>query len=218
MELNEKLKSARIYNNISQKEAADKIGVSRQTFSNWETGKTYPDIANLIKLSELYSISLDDLLKGKEKSSAYVDYIDKAIAVIKNKQKIYKILEISVYLLILIVYLIMYFSSYRDLAAYTMNPFLIPTTIVIISLLIGIDKAWGKNRWFLILFFGITYGLAQQFTVYYNTLPEIGVLYDVIRIFNPANYSAGAFISFIGLGIGALARKFSDHSDEENEK
>ena len=76
----------------------------------------------------------------------------------------------------------------------------------------------GSKSWFLILFFGITYGLAQLFTVHYTPLPEIGVLYDVISIFNPANYSSGAFISFIGLGIGALARKFSNHSDEENEK
>ena len=50
--------------NLSQDELAEKIFVSRQTVSNWETGKNYPDIRSLLLLSTLFNISLDQLIKG----------------------------------------------------------------------------------------------------------------------------------------------------------
>jgi transcriptional regulator with XRE-family HTH domain len=49
---------------LTQQELADDLFVSRQTISNWELGKSYPDIDSLIRLSDQFSISLDDLLKG----------------------------------------------------------------------------------------------------------------------------------------------------------
>lgn len=52
---------------MTQENVAEKINVSRQTISNWENEKSYPDIISVIELSNLYSISLDDLLKGDEK-------------------------------------------------------------------------------------------------------------------------------------------------------
>ena len=48
---------------MSQDEFADKIYVSRQTVSNWETGKNYPDINSLILMSETFGVSVDTLLK-----------------------------------------------------------------------------------------------------------------------------------------------------------
>lgn len=50
--------------NLSQEELAEKVYVSRQTISNWETGKNYPDIHSLLLLSTLFDISLDQLIKG----------------------------------------------------------------------------------------------------------------------------------------------------------
>ncbi|KAE9560526.1 hypothetical protein ATN92_10280 [Companilactobacillus bobalius] len=50
--------------NFSQEELADKIYVSRQTISNWENNKSYPDIENLLILSTLFHISIDELIKG----------------------------------------------------------------------------------------------------------------------------------------------------------
>lgn len=63
MELSKQLKSARTDASLSQEELAKKIGVSRQTISNWENCRSYPDIGSLIKLSDLYGISLDAMLK-----------------------------------------------------------------------------------------------------------------------------------------------------------
>lgn len=49
---------------LSQEQLAEKVYVSRQTVSNWETGKNYPDIHSLLVLSTLFNVSLDQLIKG----------------------------------------------------------------------------------------------------------------------------------------------------------
>lgn len=62
--LGTRLKTARKNAQLSQIEAAKMMNVSRQSFSKWENDYNYPDIDNLVNLSELYQVSLDDLLKG----------------------------------------------------------------------------------------------------------------------------------------------------------
>lgn len=64
MELGKQIKKYRNEKSLSQGELAEKIYVSRQTISNWETDKSYPDINSLLLLSETFAISLDQLIKG----------------------------------------------------------------------------------------------------------------------------------------------------------
>ncbi len=64
MELGRQIKKYRIEANLSQEELADKIFVSRQSISNWENDKNYPDIKSLVLMSEVFQISLDNLIKG----------------------------------------------------------------------------------------------------------------------------------------------------------
>lgn len=64
MELGKHIKEYRTEANLSQEELADKIFVSRQTISNWENNKTYPDIKSLVLMSEVFRVSLDHLIKG----------------------------------------------------------------------------------------------------------------------------------------------------------
>lgn len=64
MELGSWIKKYRGELGISQEELAEKIYVSRQTISNWENDKSYPDVNSLIRLSEVFDISLDILIKG----------------------------------------------------------------------------------------------------------------------------------------------------------
>lgn len=64
MELNEQIRKYRGSMGLSQEELAEKIYVSRQTISNWETGKSYPDIHSLLLLSAVFGASLDQLIKG----------------------------------------------------------------------------------------------------------------------------------------------------------
>ena len=73
MEIGTKLKNARTAAGLTQENAAEDINVSRQTISNWENEKSYPDIISVIKLSDLYDISLDELLKGDTKMHRHLD-------------------------------------------------------------------------------------------------------------------------------------------------
>lgn len=68
MEISNQIKQRRTAAGISQEELADRIFISRQTLSNWETGKTYPDINSLLRLSEVFHVSLDELVKGDIKA------------------------------------------------------------------------------------------------------------------------------------------------------
>lgn len=61
MLVGQKLKEQRLQQNETQESIAIKLGVSRQTISNWENGKTLPDIDSLIKLSQFYKLSIDEL-------------------------------------------------------------------------------------------------------------------------------------------------------------
>ncbi len=64
MELHTQIKKYRSNLNLSQEELAEKVYVTRQTISNWENNKNYPDIHSLLLLSSIFHISLDQLVKG----------------------------------------------------------------------------------------------------------------------------------------------------------
>jgi len=64
MELSKQIKKYRVEANLSQEELADKVFVSRQTISNWENDKNYPDIKSLVLMSEIFEVSIDNLIKG----------------------------------------------------------------------------------------------------------------------------------------------------------
>jgi len=64
MELGGQIKRHRTRLGLSQEELADRIFVTRQSVSNWENGRTYPDLQSLLRLSDLFGLSLDELIKG----------------------------------------------------------------------------------------------------------------------------------------------------------
>ena len=64
MELGKQIKKHRQEVQLSQEELAERVYVSRQTISNWENDKSYPDVNSLVLLSETFQISLDNLIKG----------------------------------------------------------------------------------------------------------------------------------------------------------
>ena len=64
MEIGEQIKKYRTEMGLSQDRLAEKIFVSRQTISNWENNKNYPDVKSLLLLSCLFNVSLDMLVKG----------------------------------------------------------------------------------------------------------------------------------------------------------
>ena len=64
MELGKQIKKYRSELGLSQDALADKIYVTRQTISNWENDRNYPDVRSLVMLSTVFGISLDTLVKG----------------------------------------------------------------------------------------------------------------------------------------------------------
>ena len=64
MEIGKRIKELRTSRGWNQEVFAEKTYVSRQTVSSWENNKSYPDIKSLLLMSELFEVSLDDLIKG----------------------------------------------------------------------------------------------------------------------------------------------------------
>lgn len=85
MKIGDKLKNARIKKSMTQEDVADKLYVSRQSISNWENNKTYPDIGNVLALSDLYEVSLDELLKG---SDNFMKHLEESTDIVKSNKKL----------------------------------------------------------------------------------------------------------------------------------
>ncbi|WP_125703050.1 helix-turn-helix domain-containing protein [Lacticaseibacillus daqingensis] len=66
MIIGEQLRKARLAAGMSQEELAEFMAVSRQTVSNWENARSYPDIERVMRLAERYHLSLDELLRGDQ--------------------------------------------------------------------------------------------------------------------------------------------------------
>lgn len=71
MNLGHLLKEERKKQNLTQLQVAEKLYVSRQTISNWENERSYPDIESLVSLSKLYNVSLDYLVREEEEILNY---------------------------------------------------------------------------------------------------------------------------------------------------
>ncbi|MGX7140804.1 helix-turn-helix domain-containing protein [Facklamia languida] len=93
MTIGELLKEARLQAGMTQEKVAEAIGVSRQSISNWENDKTYPDVINVIALSELYQVSLDYLLKG---SKDYMKHLDESTDIVKSNKALIRSIVLGV--------------------------------------------------------------------------------------------------------------------------
>ena len=95
MNIGEKIRNAREEKNLTQTQAAESLMVSRQTISSWENGKSLPDILSVIRMSELYKISLDELLKGDK---AMMRKIEKDADIQKVERKLIKFAFIGIFI------------------------------------------------------------------------------------------------------------------------
>lgn len=105
MEIGKKLKDARMRSGFTQESVAERVNVSRQTISNWENEKSYPDIISVIELSNLYSISLDELLKGDEKM---MEHLEESTNVVKSTRKLIGAILLNIITVILLITLSMF--------------------------------------------------------------------------------------------------------------
>lgn len=103
MQIGAKLKAARTQSGLTQEQVADRIQVSRQSVSNGENERNFPDIISVIRLSELYGISLDMLLKGDE---AMMRHLDTSTNVVKSNRKLLIAIALNVLLIVALTLLI----------------------------------------------------------------------------------------------------------------
>lgn len=94
MNFGDKLKSERKKRNWSQDYLAEKIYVSRQSVSKWETNKNYPSIEVIINLSDLFEITIDELLRSDEGLKEKIIKDGKSTVTFSIKTKLLSILGI----------------------------------------------------------------------------------------------------------------------------
>lgn len=77
MTLGEKIQQLRKASGLSQDQLAEQLDVSRQSISKWELNDAMPDAKRLVRLSELFNVSIDELLKDNQESNKVSDYESK---------------------------------------------------------------------------------------------------------------------------------------------
>ena len=83
--LGQNLKDIRIKNKYNQEDIAEQLGVTKQTISNWEKGKSTPDINHLIKLANIYQVTLDSLI-GIDKRTEDIELLNIILNMRKEKK------------------------------------------------------------------------------------------------------------------------------------
>lgn len=123
MDFNNRLYQLRKQKGLSQEELANRLNVSRQTVSKWEVGDSTPDMEKLIAISDLFDVSLDKLVMGKEdeekppstSKSELVTVLNEKVLTNKNKKRVKNILKVvgiilAAILLIDVISMIIYFA------------------------------------------------------------------------------------------------------------
>ena len=217
MEIGSKLKKARTEKGFTQEQTADALGVSRQTVSNWENNRSYPDIISVIKMSEIYSISLDHLLKEDDsmsKKQTYMDYLEESTNTVKAKRNLEKVILFSVYFLVWAIAEVVFWTVKGEMTAiYTVifRWLLLPLLTLIVTAIIARNDYWGKANWFCVPAAAAVFFLTIPYTRFaFNDLPpdaNIGTVATFAFIWPNFRYMiVGILAALCGLSFGSLMR------------
>ena len=216
MDIGKKLRDARNAAGLTQESAAESLGVSRQSVSNWETGKTYPDIVSVIRMSGLYSVSLDCLLKEEKTVSNdlnYLNYLEESTNVVKSRRRLGKLVLVAAYLVIWTVSVAFFWLavSGSDAGAYAVLVIwgAIPLTTFVISLLIGANGYWGRRKWWTVPILALMYTLIPFLTFTLANAASTGVSAGdiAVNLDDLITLPIGAVVSAAGLAIGTGIEK-----------
>ncbi len=207
MDIGSKIKEARLAAQMTQEAVADALGVNRQTVSSWENSKTYPDIVSVIRMSDLYKVSLDHLLKEESTTPpAYLDYLAESTDTVRSNDRKRKTILISVCLFIWAAAILVFwfFLNPGDAIGYSIafEVVLLPVTIFVFSLLIGRNHFFGHLKWLATVVCGLLYMLANYATFLAANMASVGVF----RLPHFPLFFIGAAVSALGLSLGHLAR------------
>ena len=204
LDIGEKIKTSRKEAGFTQEDAADGIGVSRQTILSWENNKSYPDIISVIKMSDIYNVSLDYLLKGEKNMSNYYNYLEESTNVVKSNTKKEKLILIASYIVVWAIAMVTFwfFNAAEDAMGYSLMYLwiILPVTTLVVSFFIGKYDMWGKAKWIAAPILGIMYMLAEYGTFSMANNVAFGKI-------NPPEWKMIVIdiaISIMGIGIGTL--------------
>lgn len=203
MEIGQKLRQARLDSGLTQEAVAERVGVSRQTVSNWENNRSYPDIASVITLSDLYSLTLDELLKG---DVAMIRHLEESTDVVRSREKLSRLLVVLTYLIIWALSILVFWMGFKEEAMlYSIATFylVLPLSTLILAGLVGRKECWTGLRWVMLLFFGFLYMLAPYAT--FNLANMLTV--DRFYLPNLAALLPGLLCAAAGMGIGCGLRR-----------
>lgn len=212
MEIGQKLKQTRLDSGLTQETVAERVGVSRQTVSNWENNRSYPDIASLLALSDLYSLTLDELLKG---DAAMIRHLEQSTDVVQSKNRLSRLLVVLTYLLLWAMSILVFWMGLKaEAMLYSIAVFylVLPLTTLILSVLVGQNECWTGLRWLMLLFFGVLYMLAPYATF------NISNMLAVERFYWPdlATLLPGLLCAAAGMGLGCGLRRLKNRCQRRN--
>ena len=208
MEIGAIIKKARCEASLTQEQAAEALGVSRQTVSNWENCKSYPDIISVIKMSDLYSVSLDCLLKEETSmKQTYKEYLEESTNTVKSKERQSLLMLILVTLGIWALSVLTFWlvKSRVDSTGYSLTIMwtVLPITFFVVSFMIGFQNYFGKYKWLTALVFSLMYTLSG----YTTSIVVDDMLYQSVIWPDFTKLPIGLVISLAGLGLGVFMRK-----------
>ena len=213
MDIGGKIKKSRTDAKITQEQAAQALGISRQTISNWENERSYPDIVSVLKMSDLYSVSLDYLLKGEGPMKDYLDYIEESTNTVKSKTRLSKLLLVLSYLVIWAFNIMASWcfsaGSITEAQAGGVQWIMLPAATIVLSLLIGKNNYWGKYKWLVPIGFGLMFMLS----VYANYGMRESLIFDRVDLQTLSVFFIGTITSMIGMALGHAL--FADEKSKE---
>lgn len=206
MEIESKLKNARNENGITQEHAAELLGVSRQTISNWENNKSYPDIISVIKMSDFYSVSLDHLLKeDNTMNQNYQEFLEESTNTVKAKKNLSKTIILSTYFVVWIVSMILFWNVIdvmSDELDVILKWIILPVLLLVITVIVAKNDYFGKGKWLCIVGAAISY-LTVPYTRFIYMQEEETATFT-FKFPNITYMVVGIVISMCGLGLGIL--------------
>lgn len=164
-------------------------------------------------MSDLYSVSLDYLLKGEGPMKDYLDYIEESTNTVKSKTRLSKLLVVLSYL---VIWAFNIMASWRFSAGSITEAqaggaqwIMLPAATIVLSLLIGKNNYWGKYKWLAPIGFGLMFMLS----VYASYGMRESLIFDRVDLQTLSVFFIGTIASMIGMALGHAL--FADEKSKE---
>lgn len=220
MEIGMKLKKARNEKGITQEQAAELLGVSRQTISNWENNKSFPDIVSVIKLSDSYSVSLDHLLKEeKMMKQTYQEFLEESTNTVKAKNNLSKSIIFATYFVVWIIAMVVFWTMQDNVEHYIFNSveitlrwIMLPLLLLVLTVMVAKNNYFGRTKWIFVVGAAITF-LTVPYTQYI-VIPKEGFSYYLLKFPNIPYMLVGIVVAICGLSVGTLWKNSLQRKDQ----